>query len=37
MFLYDALLEAVLAGETTLPIGEFESRYQEMCCGLDLT
>jgi hypothetical protein len=31
MFLYDALLEAVLAGETTLPIGEFESRYQEMC------
>ncbi|XP_071120808.1 receptor-type tyrosine-protein phosphatase epsilon-like [Mytilus edulis] len=31
MFLYDALLEAVLAGETTMPVGEFESRYQEMC------
>ncbi|CAC5399120.1 Receptor-type tyrosine-protein phosphatase T,Tyrosine-protein phosphatase non-receptor type 22,Receptor-type tyrosine-protein phosphatase kappa,Receptor-type tyrosine-protein phosphatase F,Tyrosine-protein phosphatase 99A,Tyrosine-protein phosphatase Lar,Receptor-type tyrosine-protein phosphatase alpha,Receptor-type tyrosine-protein phosphatase epsilon,Receptor-type tyrosine-protein phosphatase gamma,Receptor-type tyrosine-protein phosphatase N2,Receptor-type tyrosine-protein phosphatase U,Receptor-type ty len=31
MFLYDALLEAVLAGETTIPVREFESRYQEMC------
>lgn len=31
MFLYDALLEAVLAGETTLSIGDFESHYQEMC------
>ena len=31
MFLYDALLEAVLAGETTIPLSEFESQYKEMC------
>lgn len=31
MFMYDALLEAILAGDTTIPVKGFESRYQEMC------